>query len=491
MIVSVVLLLVGLCIFGLLSRNRRTKNFPPGPRAIPFIGNLLELKLEDPTADLERLAKRHGNVYSFFLGPRPAIVINGLQAMKEAFVNKAAAFSGRPQDQYINHILEMKVAAPGLVLSDYTSGWKEHRRFGLMTLRNFGLGKHTMEQRILTETKYIMKILEQSHGKPMSPVQLFHKVTSNVMCHILFAKRFDYEDESMKFFIGLFHELNNVINGPWAMIYDCVAMVRMLPLPFWNLFKTIKTARERYLKAVVENSKSRIPGKPRHFIDCYLDELEKRGDDGSSFSEEQLCAFLLDLHSAGSDTTANTVLFGFLYLTAYPQIQERCQEEIDTVLDGKDSASFEDRGQMPYVQAVLHEVQRVANVAPLAVFHRVTRDSELMGYSIPKGTLVIPNLYSVLNEEGQWKSPHEFNPENFLTEEGAFVIPEAFVPFSLGPRMCLGENLARMEYFLITVTLLRRFKFVWPEDAGEPDFSPVYGIVQSPKPYFMQVTLRE
>ncbi|XP_008294015.1 cytochrome P450 2D15-like, partial [Stegastes partitus] len=235
---------------------------------------------------------------------------------------------------------------------------------------------------------------------------------------------------------------------------------------------------------------TRVPGKPRHFIDCYLDEMDKRGNDGSLFSEDQLCAFLLDLHFAGTDTTANSLLNAFFYLMNYPETQERCQQEIDKVLDGKDEVSFEDRHQMPYVQAVIHELQRLADTAPLAVFHKTTKDTELMGYSIPRGTTVIPNLSSVLSEEGQWKYPHEFNPENFLNDQGEFVKPEAFMPFSAGPRMCLGEALARMEVFLFMVTLLRRFKFIWPEDAGEPDYTKVFGTTQTPRPYRMKVQLR-
>ncbi|XP_036424113.1 cytochrome P450 2K1-like [Colossoma macropomum] len=105
---------------------------------------------------------------------------------------------------------------------------------------------------------------------------------------------------------------------------------------------------------------------------------------------------------------------------------------------------------MPYTQAVIHECQRVANTVPLSVFHCTSRDTELMGYSIPKGTLIILNLASVLSEEGQWKFPHEF-----------------------------------------MVTLLRQFRFFWPEDAREPDFTPVYGITLTPKPYRMGVRLRQ
>ncbi|XP_060932017.1 cytochrome P450 2K1-like [Limanda limanda] len=142
---------------------------------------------------------------------------------------------------------------------------------------------------------------------------------------------------------------------------------------------------------------------------------------------------------------------------------------------------------MPYMQAMIHEVQRIGNIVPLSIIHATTKDTELMGYSIPRGTLVIPNLGTALREEGQWKFPDEFNPENFPNDKGEFFKPEAFLPFSAGPQVCLGEGLARMELFLTLVTLLRKFRFVWPQDAGEPDLTPVYGVTLSPKPYCMNV----
>ncbi|XP_053282379.1 cytochrome P450 2F2 [Pleuronectes platessa] len=491
MFASVTLVFLVLVLLLLLLQSHRPKGFPPGPRAVPVIGNLLQLNLESPLADFERLAKRYGNIYCIFIGSRPWVILNGLQAMREALVNKAVDFSGRPQDLMVNHAVQMKDHAPGVFLADYNQSWKEQRRFGLMTLKNFGLGKQSMEQRILAGIRQITKVLEENIGKTMRPQMLFHNAASNIICQILFAKQFDYDDEFMKYFVSVFQKTSKIINGRWNMIYDSIPLVRYLPLPFQIAFKLFKGAKERHLQMLTENKKTWVPGKPRHFIDCYLDELKKRGEDGSSFSEDQLVAFLLDLHFAGTETTANTLLTAILYLMNYPHAQERCQQEIDKVLDGKDQVSYEDRHQMPYVQAVIHETQRRADTVPLSVFHKTTKDTELMGYSLPKGTIVIPNLSSVLSEEGQWKSPHEFNPENFLNDQGEFFKPEAFMPFSIGPRVCLGEALARMELFLIVVTLLRTFTFVWPEDGGEPDFTPVFGTTQTPKPYRMKVQLRE
>ncbi|XP_038146931.1 cytochrome P450 2F2-like isoform X2 [Cyprinodon tularosa] len=435
----------------LLFRSQRPKNFPPGPPILPVLGNILNLSLENPLKDFDRLNRLYGNVYSIYIGPKPAVVINGLKAMKEAMVIKAADFSGRPQDLFVNDVTKRK----GVILADYGSSWREHRRFALMTLRNFGLGKKSMEDRITAEIQYTIKTLESSIGKTVSPQVMFHNAASNIICQVLFGTRFEYDDDMIKVIVQCFTENSKIANGAWAMIYDSLPISRNLPLPFRKAFKNAE-----------------------------------RGDDASSFSEEQLITYSLDLHFAGTDTTSNTLLTGFLYLMNYPHVQQRCQLEIDQVLEGKDRVTYEDRNNMPYVQAVIHEIQRIANTVPLSVFHCTTKDTELMGYSIPKGTMIIQNLNSVLREEGQWKFPHEFNPENFLNEQGEFVKPEAFMPFSAGPRMCLGEGLARMELFLIMVTLLKKFKFIWPEDAGEPDFTPVYGVTLTPKPYHMKVQLR-
>ncbi|XP_022609772.1 cytochrome P450 2F2-like isoform X2 [Seriola dumerili] len=470
MFVSFILLWICVVFFILCLKCRRPKNFPPGPPPLPVLGNLLNLSLDNPMRDFEKLRRCYGNVYSLFIGPKPAVVINGVQAMKEAMMTKAVDFAGRPQDIFVSDLTQN-----GMVLADYGPSWKEHRRFALMTLRNFGLGKQSMEQRILGEIQYTVETLEKSIGMP---------------CVVLFGTRFDYDDDFIKVVVQCFKENSKIANGPWAMLYDFVPMIRNLPLPFMKAFKNIETCKKLATGLITEHKETRVPGKPRDFLDCYLDELDKRSDDGSSFCEDRLIMFVLDLHFAGTDTTSNTLLTGFLYLMTYPLVQERCQQEIDRTLEKKDQVTYDDRHNMPYMQAVIHEVQRIANTVPLSVFHCATKDTELMGYSLPRGTLIIQNLNSVLNEEGQWKFPHEFNPENFLNNRGEFVKPEAFMPFSAGPRMCLGEGLARMELFLIMVTLLRKFNFIWPEDAGQPDYTPVYGVTLSPKPYCMKVQLR-
>ncbi|XP_033823858.1 cytochrome P450 2F2-like isoform X1 [Periophthalmus magnuspinnatus] len=486
MFVSVLFLLICLCFLLVQFKCRRPKNFPPGPFTLPFLGNALSLNHDNPMKYFESLRRTYGNVYSLYLGPRAAVMVNGTQALKEALVNKAVDFAGRPQDTFMMAVFEHK----GVGLTDYGQKWKEQRRFAIMTMKNFGLGKQSMEERILGELQYTINKLKKNTGKSLSAQVMFHNIASNVICLVLFAKRFEYDDEFIVKYVENFSTSMKTINGPWSFLYDSFPCIRRLPLPFHKGLKAMQTAKRMTSSIINEHKKTRVPGQPRDFVDCYLDEIDKRANDYTSFSWEELLITCLQLHTAGTDTTSNTLLIGFLYLMTKPHIQERCQQEIDRVLEGKDFVTFEDRHDMPYVQAVVHESQRVADTVPLSLFHVTTRDTELMGYSIPKGTIVIPNLSSALNEEGQWKFPHEFNPANFLNDKGEFVKPDAFLPFSAGPRVCLGESLARMELFLIFVTLLRKFRFIWPEDAGEPDYELVFGLTTTPKPFNMKVELR-
>ncbi|KAG9352543.1 hypothetical protein JZ751_020957 [Albula glossodonta] len=380
MLGSLLLLWISFCLLFFLIKTRRPKNFPPGPRPFPIFGNLLQLNLENPISDLNKLSERYGKVFSFFFGGRPAVIISGLQPMKEALVTKSVDFAGRPHGLLLTHLTQGK----GVIMADYGPSWREHRRFALMTMKNFGLGKQSMEERILGEISHVSSILERNHGKCIDPQTLFHNAACDIICVILFGHRYDYEDSFFQAMVAMMAENSKIANGPWGMIYDTLPLLRSLPLPFQKAINDYNTVKLHTLGIVEQHKKTRVPGEARDIIDCYLDEIEKRNQNGSLFDEDQMASFLLDLLFTGTDTTSNTLRTSFLYLMTHPEVQERCQKEIDEVLGERPEASFEDRHRMPYTQAMIHEAQRVANTLPLSVFHCTIKDTELMGYKIPK-----------------------------------------------------------------------------------------------------------
>lgn len=134
---------------------------------------------------------------------------------------------------------------------------------------------------------------------------------------------------------------------------------------------------------------------------------------------------------------------------------------------------------MPYTDAVIHEIQRFGNIIPAIAPHATTRDVILRGYSLPKGTHVLPLLDSVLKDKNYFEKPDEFYPEHFLNSQGHFVKNEAFLPFSAGKRRCAGENLARAELFLFFTRLLQNFTFQAPPGT-EIDITPIVGFTNAP-----------
>ncbi|KAK3520314.1 hypothetical protein QTP70_021348 [Hemibagrus guttatus] len=154
--------------------------------------------------------------------------------------------------------------------------------------------------------------------------------------------------------------------------------------------------------------------------------------------------------------------------------RDRVQEEIDRVI-GHRQAVWEDRKYLPYTDAVIHETQRLANVVPMSLPHTTTCDVKFQGFLIKKVNL----------DETQWESPLIFNPAHFLDEQGQFVKKDAFMPFSAGRRVCLGESLAKMELFLFFTSLLQHFRFTPPPGVSEDqlDLTPAVGLTLNPSPH--------
>ncbi|XP_040847769.1 cytochrome P450 2C3-like isoform X1 [Ochotona curzoniae] len=480
LLIILVICLSCVILLSLWRQSHGKRKLPPGPTPLPIVGNLLQLNNKNISKSLSRLAKEYGPVFTLYFGMKPTVVLYGYEAVKEALMDRGEEFSGRGPFPVLDRV------AKGLGIV-FSSGeiWKETRRFSLTVLRNMGMGKKTVEDRIQEEALCLIEELRKTNGAPCDPGLLLFCVPCNVICSIIFNNRFDYGDEKFQSLIKYFHENFALSATRWIQLYNSFPMLHYLPGSHHQLFKNVAAQIKFISEKVQEHQQSLDVNDPRDFIDYFLIKMEKeKHKEQSEFTMENLLITVWDVFSAGTDTTSTTITFGLLLLLKHPEIAAKAQEEIERVIGRHRSPCMQDRSRMPYTDAVIHEIQRYVDLVPNNVSHAVTRSIEFRGYHIPKGTEILPSLTSVLYDDKEFPNPEKFDPGHFLDASGNFKKSDYFMPFSTGKRACVGEGLARMELFLVLTTILQHFTLKSLVDPKDIDTTPVNkGFISVPPSY--------
>ncbi|NWH78870.1 CP2J6 protein, partial [Piaya cayana] len=463
------------------------RRFPPGPTPYPFFGNLLQMKFRIHHDILTKMAKLYGNVFTLWLSNTPTVFLQGFQAVKEGLTVHAEDVAGRPTT-IVFHILTHE---KGVMFSNGHL-WKQQRRFGLATMRKMGIGKKDREYRLQEEACHLVEYLRETNGKPLDPTMPVAHAVSNVICALIFGHRFSRDDENFRCLIESIDNITAFGNSTSFFVYETFPwLARLFLTPVKQFISSVNFVNALLAKELESHKQRRKTDENQDFIDYYLDEIDKtKGDADATYDEENLIQTMFDLFLAGTETTATTLCWALLYMVVYPDVQEKVQKELDAAVGCSHLISYEDRKKLPYTNAVIHEIQRYSNILLVALPRQSVKDTELLGFPIPKNTMIFSNIDSVLSDPGKWETPDRFNPGHFLDKDGNFVNREAFLPFSIGHRVCMGELLARMELFIVFSTLLQAFTFTLPEGVREVNTKFVFGGTMKPPPYQLRAIAR-
>ncbi|XP_055337267.1 cytochrome P450 2J5-like [Paramacrobiotus metropolitanus] len=489
----VLVLIVALCALYLLLRtwlyvlwSRGVGELPKGPWPVPFLGDGLKIDGAAPFRTMEKWVKEYGKVYTLLFGHKLILVIADINVLKKAF--RDDKFAGRPRDTWAL-VWDATKLPLGLAESE-GSVWKEHRRFSLHALRDFGFGKESGELYIRQETTKMLKILESSNGQPMDNSLLFATAASNVAAYMMFSDTFNSEDP--RFIHYLQDVARNFREMPNAGILEIFPSLKFVPPFSFTISKFQARVKQQVTvlqDLVEEHKKSFDPDHLRDYIDAFLALQQKNSP---TFTDGQLIADLTDLFAASIETTATYLRWAILFVIAYPGVQRKIQAEIDDAVGRSKQIVYADRTRLPFTEATLLEVFRFSNFGPFLLPHRALEDAQFEGYEIPKGTTVLGLVWAINRDPDLWGNPSEFQPERFLDDSGQIDQQATgnVLAFSVGKRSCPGEPLAKMDLLIFFASLLQHFT-IRNETDEVPSLEPVNGLVLTPPPYQMRVFLRK
>uniref|UniRef100_H2ZKY6 Uncharacterized protein n=1 Tax=Ciona savignyi TaxID=51511 RepID=H2ZKY6_CIOSA len=431
--------------------KQKVKNLPPGPTGVPIFGCL---PFMDTLAELTftKWSKKYGPIFTVHLGQTRVVVLNSYEAIVEALINQGDKFNGRVHNFFTN----LSSNGHGILFIEGEK-WRIQRKFGTRALAGAGVHGKTYEQRVLEESAHLIEVFRSKDEKPFNIEVIYLTplifAVANVINGIIMQEKCEEGNESLIkivsilnytqrqfiFVVGVFFMLLSVI-------HKNIKGLNILILGTEN-FGFIDTK-----VAINQHEKDHDAAHPRDLVDLFISEMQRKRP---TFEKTQLLYFLKDIFVAGTETSTSTIIWALYYLIRHPEIQDKVHREIDAELgrDGKLSL----KTNLPYTKAVLQETYRIRTVTPLAIPRRTRGDVNLMGYFIPKHTEIISNLWWVHNDPEHWDEPDVFRPERHLDTNGNLVMLNRVIPFSIGPRNCLGENLARIEIYLFLVSILQKF----------------------------------
>ncbi|KAF8385788.1 hypothetical protein PRIPAC_74930 [Pristionchus pacificus] len=455
--------------------EKKGKKLPPAPKwRLPVIGHAAYLDKDKPFEQIHQWSKELGDVMTVHFGMDPVIVVSRERMLNEAFLKQSSNFSGRP-----SLFVHESCWGKGLVIRDGKEALSL-RSFIMSTIRQRIVSSADCIQSLVsTETTHLIDRISarvRDHETPSSSAESFavtsieddlFYVVGNVMTQLAFGRRYDHGSIEFK------------NNASWLTttteLMERTAMITFLPwlrwIPYFKYFEIKKKAAEVHATMTEDIHRRRESGdyldhSEHDLMSVFMrridDESEriKNGED-SLFTDDMLARIMTELFFAGIQTECNTFGWAFLYLAINQDIQDKARKHIWDEIGRDGEIRFENRRNLPYIEALVAEVQRIANVAPFGLFHKNHEETTLDGYTIPAGSIVMMNLYSTLLDESVFADPKAFRPERFLTPAGELDqrTMKRSVPYGVGSRVCMGEIIARTELFTVIGSLLQKFRF--------------------------------
>ncbi|XP_049388559.1 geraniol 8-hydroxylase-like [Solanum stenotomum] len=465
--------------------NKGNKKLPPGPSPWPIIGNFHLLGAK-PHISLANLAKNYGPIMSLKLGQITTVVISSSNIAKQVLQNQDQAFSIR----FIPNVLQAhNYSKFSVVWLHVCPQWRMLRRIlntKMVSPNSLDANQHLRSQKVKELIDYCEKCSQQ--GEALDVSQVAFKTILTLLSNTLFSK-----DLANPFSDSKVDELKDVI---WRIMNEVgkINLVDFFPILEKIDFQGIRCHAAIHIGKLFELFdgwiNERLEEKRRGCCEkSDVLEVLLNAENTQEINQNHIKSMLLDSFIAGIDTTTNTLEWAMAETLRQPEIMKKAQVELAEVVGKGKSIKEDDVSRLPYLQFIVNETLRMHPPAPFLIPRRVVHDVKLFDYIIPKGSLVLVNVWAIGRDSTFWEEPLIFKPERFQSLE-LDVRGKDFelIPFGAGRRICPGLPLALRMVHVMLGSMVNSFN--WKLEAGidpkDLDMDEKFGFI-TPKAHPLRV----
>ncbi|KAF8121605.1 cytochrome P450 [Boletus edulis] len=475
-------------------RSRTPYPFPPGPPGLPWVGNVIGINTGAPWLTYNEWARTYGDLlYSRLLG-KDIIIINSEKIANDLLEIRSKNYSDRPY-LITNELCGIEFNSSFMPYGDQ---WRLHRRFFHQTFRFDAVPRFIPYQQSRAS-----HLLQRLHETPEKLSDHIFEYTASVILN----STYNYDSASSRTdnLIDIAANVLNVIvpalRPDVAVILGAFPWLHSLPswFPGMSFKREMAVARaysKQYLEQPFEYALQQVGGNAAPSM--VHDGLRRMEDKGippeeswmQALKEASGTAFL-----AGSETSNSVLMTFFLMMMVNPAVQEKAQAQIDAVVGRDRLPTMDDRPLLPLIDAIFRETLRYSPILPLSVPHAAVDDDVYSGYHIPKGAIILANLWSMAHDESRYPNPDAFIPERFINDDGTLKPDDMeHIMFGFGRRICVGRHFAVTTVWVAIAKVLAVYKILRPLDKNgvempvEPKFSS--GIAVHPLPFKCRIVPR-